>query len=72
MSERDILYLGCERSHTWKHVGGANAGCGLYCECSVPVHQCSICGDYDYGQNPEAEQVRRMCAELGNTGERDE
>ena len=64
MIERDILYLGCQRKHTWESAGGANAGCGLDCVCSIPVYRCSVCGEYDYGENPEAAEKRRWCAEI--------
>jgi hypothetical protein len=33
------------------------------CGCSVPVNTCSQCGDCDYGDNEEAKDVRRVCAE---------
>jgi len=46
--------------HIWKHIGGANCGCG---QCSVPVHQCESCGDCDYGDNDEANAQRAECAE---------
>ena len=49
--------------HDWKHCGGSNCGCG---QCSVPVHKCSRCGDYDYGDNAEANEQRRACAEEPN------
>jgi hypothetical protein len=61
--DRDIMYLGCENGHDWKSVGGANAGCGKNCSCSVPVHECTRCGDSDYGQNDEAETIRDECLE---------
>ncbi len=53
--------------HDWKHIGGCNAGCQLDkdCCCSVPVHQCTKCGDCDYGDNPEADEKRAHC----NNGE---
>lgn len=41
--------------------GGCNAGCCDECICHVPVHVCSRCGDCDYGQNAEADEVRRNC-----------
>lgn len=46
-------------------VGGANAGCsdGDVCSCSIPVMKCVRCGDCDYGENDEADEVRRCCAE---------
>lgn len=59
---RDILNLyDCSKGHTWVFYGGCNAGCDDDCACSVPVHKCAHCGDYDYGQNEEAEEVRRDC-----------
>jgi hypothetical protein len=66
--ERDYIRLGgpC-REHFWQFIGGRNACCQLGddCHCSVPVHRCRACGDYDYGDNDEADQVRTRCAELG-------
>lgn len=47
--------------HSWRHIGGCNAGCGEDCACSVPVHECTCCGDCDYGENAEAETVRFHC-----------
>lgn len=61
--KRDWLFTGCERGHDWKSMGGCNAGCHEQCGCSVPVHVCSRCGDCDYGENDEADQVRSGCAE---------
>jgi hypothetical protein len=49
--------------HDWQSLGGANAGCGQFCTCSVPVLQCTRCSDCDYGDNAEAEETRRKCAE---------
>lgn len=49
--------------HDWQFHGGANAGCGDDCNCSVPVNVCSKCADCDYGDNAEAEKTRRECAE---------
>ncbi|WP_439357963.1 hypothetical protein [Bradyrhizobium sp. DASA03007] len=52
--------LGCDM----QSVGGFCASCdgerGL-CSCSVPVHKCTRCGDCDYGENDEADEVRRLC-----------
>lgn len=59
---RDFLFVGCEGGHDMKHIGGCNAGCHKDCCCSVPVHTCSRCGDSDYGDNAEADQVRADCA----------
>lgn len=49
-----------EAGHDWHSIGGANCGCadGL---CSVPVHECRRCGDCDYGENADADKVRRDC-----------
>jgi hypothetical protein len=46
--------------HKWVSTGGANCGCRDGC-CSVPVHQCDSCGDYDYGDNDEADEMREAC-----------
>lgn len=61
--ERDFLFVGCERGHAWRSLGGCNAGCDEDCCCSVPVNFCSRCGDCDYGDNEEAEKIRRDCEE---------
>lgn len=59
---RDFLFLNCQDgNHDWKFRGGANAGCGPDCACSVPVHECAMCGDCDYGKNDEADTIRREC-----------
>jgi len=64
MTERDWLLVSCVAgNHEWKHIGGCNAGCGNDCACSVPVHECRRCGDCDYGDNAEAVEARRRCAE---------
>jgi hypothetical protein len=69
---RDVLVLigACENGHAWVSYGGANCGCewiedGEICrgQCSVPVNRCEHCGDYDYGDNEEAAQRRRECAD---------
>lgn len=49
-----------EVGHDWQHIGGRNCGCGDG-GCSVPVHQCSKCGDCDYGDNPEAAATIAAC-----------
>jgi hypothetical protein len=52
--------------HDWVFIGGKNACCAdPDCCCSVPVHECRSCGDCDYGDNNEADQVRAACAEMG-------
>lgn len=54
--------------HDWSFVGGTNACCALgplNCHCSIPVHECVSCGDCDYGDNDEANQVRADCDKFG-------
>lgn len=46
--------------HVWVHIGGRNCGCGEG-NCSIPVHECSACGDYDYGENDEARETIAAC-----------
>lgn len=59
---RDILNLyDCNAAHDWKSRGGCNAGCSKDCACSVPVHECTRCGDCDYGINAEAIEIRKHC-----------
>lgn len=72
MTKRDFLFVGCEAGHDWHSLGGCNAGCHPeHCACSVPVNTCRRCGDCDYGDNAEAEQVRADCALLlGSPAER--
>ncbi len=47
--------------HDWKHIGGRNAGCSEECNCSIPVHKCTRCGDCDYGANSEARDKISQC-----------
>lgn len=47
--------------HTWKFLGGANAGCCRDCACSVDVHECIVCGDCDYGETDEAAAIVANC-----------
>ncbi|RWH52193.1 hypothetical protein [Mesorhizobium sp.] len=62
--EREIAQGPCrEYGHQWQSYGGSNAGCNDECGCSVPVNVCSKCGDCDYGDNEEADQVRKNCEE---------
>lgn len=63
MAERDYIFLGCySGNHDWRHIGGCNAGCDDYYVCSVPVNECAKCGDCDYGQNPDADEIRERCS----------
>lgn len=70
---RDFLWLGCvSGNHDWRFIGGRNADCergAMDCGCSIPVHECARCGDCDYGDNDEADQVRANCAATRETGE---
>ena len=54
-----------EHGHDWQSYGGCNAGCDLGgdCGCSVPVNACTKCGDCAYGDNADAVEVRRRCAD---------
>jgi len=67
--KRDFLFLGCEAGHDWQCLGGCNAGCHMECSCSIPVNICRRCGDCDYGENIEAEQVLADCAARSNGGD---
>lgn len=63
--EQAMLSATCrEAGHDWKFIGGCNAGCSPDCGCSVDVHQCSRCGDCDYGDAPKADEIRANCAAL--------
>lgn len=62
--KRQIGAASCtEAGHDWKQIGGCNAGCDDDCACSVPVHECAVCGDCDYGDNAWADETRSQCAE---------
>lgn len=59
---RDFLWVGCEKGHDWISMGGKNASCDTdACGCSVPVNECSRCGECDYGDNEDADEVRKYC-----------
>jgi hypothetical protein len=59
---REIAQGPCKQyGHEWELLGGANAGCGNDCACSVPVYRCTKCSDCDYGANGEADEVREKC-----------
>jgi hypothetical protein len=53
------------KGHDWRHIGGMNCCCSPDGRCSVPVYECAWCGDCDYGENDEAAEKRRNCAEEG-------
>ena len=62
--QREIAQGPCRQyGHEWESIGGCNAGCGPYCDCSVGVNVCKKCGDCDYGANAEADEIRAKCAE---------
>ena len=48
--------------HQWVFTGCAPCGCAGGGH-SIPVHECSACGDCDYGENEEADEVRAICRE---------
>ena len=55
----------CAEGHSWKHIGGCNASCeerGENCACSIPVYECEVCGDCDYGDNAEARGIIEHCS----------
>lgn len=54
----------CVDGHSWRYIGGSNCGCHPDAQCSLPVRQCEICGDCDYGQNAEAEATKVACPEV--------
>lgn len=59
---RDWLFPSCANDHQWVFVGGRPCGCEPG-GCSFPVHKCAVCGDYDYGENEEATEIRKRCEE---------
>lgn len=60
--QRPIAAAGCgEAGHDWRPIGNANAACDDDCGCSVPLYECTVCGDSDCGDNPEGDQVRLNC-----------
>lgn len=62
---KKVLDPPCQHgNHEWRHIGGCNCGChdGNH-GCSVPVYECVLCGDCDYGENEEATALREKCAE---------
>lgn len=64
--EKAIAAASCgEAKHEWKFIGCGGCCCdlgdGLFGGCSLPVHECENCGDCDYGENEESEQIRTDC-----------
>lgn len=66
--ERQAAAATCvEIGHDWRFIGGRSCCCelggGNYGCCSFSVHECSRCGDCDYGDNDEATEIRAACEE---------
>lgn len=62
---RDFIFVNCVHGdHDWQSTGGCHCGCEDGRSCSVPVHECTRCGDCDYGDNDEARDIVAKCAEL--------
>jgi hypothetical protein len=51
--------------HKWQFMGGASCGCSDG-GCSVPVCECEVCGDCDYGDSAEADQIRSECRDVSD------
>lgn len=75
---RQIAAASCaEVGHRWKHIGGKNCGCnGIDADggrwsgsCSVPVYECAVCKDCDYGDNAEARDWIAACAAMDHDHE---
>ena len=58
-----------ENGHEMVFYGGAWAGCCAECSCSVPVYHCKHCGLCDYGDNEEAEDIRKECGGIPDCDE---
>jgi len=50
-----------QSEHDWQFVGGTCANCSPDCSCSVPVSECTQCGDCDYGHTVEADKIILAC-----------
>lgn len=62
--EREVAGAPCRQvGHRWKFFGGTNCGCYPGSGCSIAVHKCEVCGDYDYGDHPQADEQRQACAD---------
>lgn len=60
--EREAISANCAQlGHAMQYKGGRNAGCAEWCACSVPVYECTRCGDCDYGENDEARRTVAQC-----------
>lgn len=62
--EREAASLGCrDAGHQWVFDGGRWCGCHETAGCSIPVHKCARCGNYDYGDNEDARKQIAACLE---------
>jgi len=50
--------------HKWEHGGGMHCGCFPEADCSLPVHKCVSCGEYDYGDNDESKEIKTNCSKI--------
>lgn len=62
-----LAQLACAQGdHRWKSIGAAACCCdlgdGIYGECSLPVNVCEECGDCDYGDSVDSDNIRANCA----------
>jgi hypothetical protein len=64
--EREAAQATCRElgRHDMQSIGGRNCGCHEDACCSVPVNVCTRCGACDYGDNDEAREIKRRCAEV--------
>ena len=46
--------------HKWVFHGGRNCGCEDG-DCLFPVHRHDDCGDFDYGDDAQAEEIKADC-----------
>lgn len=60
--KREIASGPClEFGHDFQFAGGTNLGCGDDCACGGAVYTCTKCGDCDYGDNEENDELRAAC-----------
>lgn len=65
--EREMAHGPCsEHGHEWEFYGGSNLGCDPDCACGGSVYVCLKCGDCDYGDNEENDELRANCDSLIN------
>jgi hypothetical protein len=54
------VYDCSQGGHKWEFAGGMNCGCEDG-SCLISVNRCIYCGDYDDGENEEADEIRKEC-----------